>query len=154
VFGGEDVKMLCDGDNAGQQGNGLAAPPLGIAAAIPMLVGQADGFSGFFAQADFAGDAGAAVTPQLDHLPVVLMLSNSELEDAAHAPKRCGFGKRLVPERRHRTDRGTGPIEKLDVMLHLPVVAADQHAHARRVAAAADVFKQEGVIEGRALKLR
>src|SRR5271170_7023126 len=79
--GGEDIEMLRDGADAGQQRNLFAFYAVRITAAVPVLVQAADGFCGKVAHTEFGDDAGAAVTAQADHLLVIPMLRDADMKN-------------------------------------------------------------------------
>jgi hypothetical protein len=90
--------VLGDGHDAGEQRDILAAPALWVAAAVPVLVEEADGFGRGRVEADLAGDAGAPVAAQGDHLTVVLVLLQCQLEDASDAFHRPRRGQCAPPQ--------------------------------------------------------
>ncbi len=144
---GEDVEMLSESEDARGDGNGFAAESLGIAAAVPVLVEEVDGVGGGGGETDASGDGGSAVTAQLDHGAVVGVLVKGETKDARDALCGGSAGQGAMPESGDGGEGGPRPVEEFDVALHEAVVAADEQAHARGVAAAADVFQQRGVVE-------
>jgi hypothetical protein len=116
-----------------------------------VLVERADGLGGLLAEADFADDAGAAVATELDHLFIVAVLGERDLEDAADLVGGTVAGNDAVPEQADGGEAGAvglGPVFELDAGFDGAVVAAaDDLAHAGGVAAATDVFEEQGGIE-------
>src|SRR5271170_4060790 len=70
----EDIEMLRDGADAGQQRDLLPFDAVRIAAAVPVLVEAAHRLGGELAHTQLGDDAGASIAAKADHLPVVLVL--------------------------------------------------------------------------------
>ena len=105
---------------------------------------------------------GAAVAAQADHLLIILVLRQADMENSGHLGRRPGARKHILPkqfQRRKIRLMGLGPVFESDPGLHGAVVSTDDLAQAACIAAAADVFEQERKVEaaglvGRKLCLR
>ena len=98
----EDVEVLGDGGDAREQGNGIAFAAFRIAGSVPMLVEAAYAFGGEVAHAEFADDLRATVAAQLDHLFIVLVLGETDLDDPQGLAERPLTGNGLAVEQLER----------------------------------------------------
>ena len=71
--GSEDVEVLRDGEDAGEDGNGLVAKAQGIAMSIPVFIERFHCIRDGLAEANFADDLSPAFTAECDQLQVVLV---------------------------------------------------------------------------------
>ncbi len=124
--------------------------PGGIAASVPMFIEVPDGDGGFSAEAQLLHDRGSAVAAEIDEFAIVFVLVRRELDEASALLQERSAGQHLLPKQLDGGKFGperARPIGKLCACLDRAVVSADDLAHARRVAAAAYVFQQAGVVE-------
>jgi hypothetical protein len=151
AFEGEDVKMLRNGHDASKGRDGDSGGTLWIAAAIPMFVEGPDGERGLFAQADFANNTRSAFAAHFNHFPIIVVLRQCDSDHAPNLAQRSFIGQDAVPQEAHGGEAwlmGSGPVFKLGTGFDQAVVApADDLAHARGVAAAANIFQKQGVVE-------
>ena len=144
---GEDVKVLGDGENAGEEGDLIAAEAVGVATTVPMLVEGVNGVGAGLAEADFANDVGPSLAAKANHFSVVAIALKAQAGDAEGFSPCGGAGEGIFPAEPEGGERDAGPVDGFDFALGGAVVRTEDLAHAGCVGGAADVFQEEGVIE-------
>jgi hypothetical protein len=147
AVGGEEIEALGDVDDPGEQRHGLAAQPVGIAAAIPVFVEVGDGFDCSGAQADLASDVRGAFAAQTDEFIAKAAAAQRQAEDALRFREQVLAGAGVSPEQLETGYRGITPVFELDLALDGAIVPSDHLAEQVRIATAAEVFEQERVVE-------
>jgi hypothetical protein len=145
----ERLGRLGEQRDLGEARDRVAAQPLGVAAAVPVLVERADGVGRGVGEADAAGDLGAAVAAHGD--------------ERAGDVGRAGDAEEVVdplaqrapdPDGAHEAQgdaRAALPVDLLHQRLDDAVVRAEQGGEARGVARAAGVLEEDGVVQRRAV---
>ena len=151
-----DLGDLGQADDARIQRNLLPAQPFGVAAAVPVFVHGTDGDGGVFRDAEGAGDVGATVAADREHLALARGPDRQRGEPAETLQRRA---VRLdVLERIGHFFPPAAPVPQPQAVLRRLVVAAKQLRDTRGVARAAGVLHQQrveqvGTIVGRQLQL-
>ncbi len=151
LFGGENIEVLSDSEDSGFRRNRLAGAPFRIAAAVPVLIKAANRFGGNVSESEFAKNVGAPIATESDDFPIIAVLGEANVSNAGNAAQRARLRKNGAPKetksRRFGT-AGPGPVFELDAGFDQAFIAtADDLAEARGVAAAADVFEKQSIVE-------
>ena len=147
-------RVLRHGADAGQKRNLLPFDAVRIAAAVPLLVQAAYGLGGELTHSEFGDDAGAAVAPKPDHLPIIFMPRKTDMKDSAPFAAELALGRTFL-QSSFRVERfgrcGLVQSSRSDPGLHSAVVSADDLTQPACIAAAANVFEKEREVEAAGL---
>ncbi len=150
VLGDEHVGRLRQAGDAGEDRDRVAAQPVGLAAAVPVLVEVADGVGGGIGELEHGHDAGAAVAARLDGQ---IALARHVAQGGQHPPRPHEarvVAARLAGDEPDGVARAR-PVDALGDPLQLEVVGSEDLGHAGGRRRAARVLQQHGVVEARAL---
>ena len=139
--GEEDLGRLRQADDAPEERDLLAGQPVGVTLAVPVLVQRADGGGGCFRHVQHAGDLGAPLAADGDHLPGRPGAGPEHADEVALAA--------CVPEGVAERLRQVGVVDRLHVALGDEVVGAEEGGDLGRVRRAARVLEEERVEERR-----
>ncbi|MOA03465.1 hypothetical protein D3C78_1229740 [compost metagenome] len=142
----EHVQHLRQQRNARGQRNGLALQAQRPAGAIPVFVQRLDAGGHAAVETQLARDVGTAMAAGADQLVGHFLAVAQHVEDGLRAlAPAAGVGAGVAEhEAQHLRQAGA---DQLEILFELAVIGEIQLADARRVAAAAQVFQQDGVVQ-------
>ncbi len=143
---GEDLGHLRQSDDAREQRDVPTFQPLGVSAAVPVLVHRPDGFGGHRRKSKALRDLRATVATDLIDRPANLASAACKREKTLD-PGTQGAARLREFQRVRRLATERPPVALPGAALGGLIVAAEHLEHALRIRGAARVFQEQGVKE-------
>ncbi len=144
--GGEKhIDHLRQQGQPGVERNVLARQTFGFAAAIPMFIQSVDALGDVFGKAQLPRNVGAALAAGLNEFLRDVTAIAKDVERGAKALGQAAAQTRVIEHEAQHMRQAA--VEQLEVALELQIVGEVELADARGIAAAAQVFEQQGVVQ-------
>ncbi len=141
----EHVSDLRNQRDTGIKRNGVPGHARGLAIAVPMFVQIANALRNRFAETHLAGNVGTPLAPRLNELRGNLAAILKNIDDGPEALGKARLQSRMAQYKAQGLRQAA--INKFEISFEFEVIDQIELANPRRVAAAAQVFEQQRVIE-------